>query len=152
MKKKLILSFIIFGILFSSCDSKDDPTPENPSLPFEGSGDNVPANCNVEVVSVNRITADEVTEDAELGDYFFTLKSVQTTKDKISIEGRYAKSGAAAAIVTVSTTQAVGIDETIIIKISSDDINTDEDFDCMEYVVKVEIDGSFDCEYTSTDC
>lgn len=151
MKNKLFLCICIIGAIFSSCDSKDDPTPETPLEPFVDSGDNLPANCNVELVSVNRITADKVTEDAALGDYIFTLKSVATVKDKISVEGRYARSGMAIAIVTVSTSQSVGIDETIIIQISGAEIDFDEAF-CMEYVIKAEVEGSNDCEWDGTDC
>ncbi|MFS4492837.1 hypothetical protein [Maribacter sp. 2308TA10-17] len=147
---KIYTFLVILSIIFSGCDKKESSVVvDRPT----GSGvDMVPANCNVELVSVNRITADEVTEEAELGDYFFTLKSIKTEKEEISIEGRYAKSGAAVEIVTISSPGAVGIDETIIIKISSDEINTEEDFDCMEYVVKVKVKDSPNCEYTGTDC
>lgn len=151
MKNKLYLCFLILGVLLSSCDKKEEAIEESPFKPFDGNSDDIPANCNVKLVSLNRITANEVTENLSLGDYIFTLKSVKTEKEKISIEGRYAKNGTAAAIVTVSV-QSVGIDETIEIKISSNDIKTEEDFDCMEYVVKVKVKDSSNCEYTSTDC
>jgi len=138
-------------LVFVSCAKNDNSTENTPVIPFEGNSDRLPADCNVELVSATRITADLVTDRLSLGDYVFVLKSVETEKEKISVEGRYAKNGTAAAIVTVSTL-SVGIDETIEITISSDDIETDEDFDCMEYVIKVEAKDTRNCEYTGTDC
>jgi|GEM_PF-2904621 len=151
MKIKLCLGFFVLLLALSGCDKKEDPVAESPFAPFEG-GDELPANCNLEVVTVKRITADDVTDEAEIGDYFFTFKSVKTVKTKISIEARYFKGIDAVSIITLVLNESVGIEETIKIKISSDDINADEDFDCLEYVVKVEANGSEDCQYVANDC
>lgn len=148
MMNKFFTLLIVFCAIASSCSS-EDTEPE--SLFKPGTGIEVlPANCNVELVSVNRITADEVTEDAAFGDYFITLKSVKTEKQSITVEGRYARNGTAFEIVTVSSNN-IGIDETIIVKISSKDLDTEGGF-CLEYVVRVKANGAMDCEYVATDC
>jgi len=152
MKNKLFLCICIIGAIFSSCDSKDDPAPETPLDPFLGSGDNLPSNCNVELVSVDKITADEVTESAAIGDYFITLKSVNTVKEKVSVEVLYFVGRTAVETVAVSSNGNVGIDETIEFKISSDKINTEEDWNCIQYFVKAEVEGSNDCEWDGNDC
>jgi len=150
MKNKLYLGFVMLVLNLSGCDKKEDLAAESPFMPFDGVED-LPANCNVEVVKVKRITNDdEVSDDAQLTDYFFTLKSIKTEKEKISVEGRYVQGGEVI-IVTADWKGTVGIDETVEIKISSNDINPDEGY-CIEYVVKVEVDGSSDCEFVATDC
>lgn len=149
MKIRLCLCFFALWAINLSCDKENNPSAEI-LPPIEG-GDQIPANCNVELVSAIRITADMVTDRDAIGDYYFTLKSVKTVKEKISVEGRFVQSGVAVEIVTVSVT-SVGIDETIEIKVSPSNIFTEEDLFCLEYVVKVEAAGSRDCDALYTDC
>lgn len=151
MMNKLYICFCVFTMFLSSCDTKEDPVAESPFKPFEESGDKLPSNCNVELVSINRITANEVTENNAEGDYLFVLKSVNTVKEKITLEGRYFTGNTAVAIVTVSTT-SVGIDETVNFKISSSDITSEEDFDCMEYIIKAEVKDTSNCQWDGNDC
>lgn len=148
MKNNLLLCFLSLFLILG-CDS-DDGTA-GPILPV-GGGDGLPSNCNVEVTNVNRITDDEVTDDAKIGDYFITIKNVNTIKEKITIEVLYFIGTTAEATVTVSTTGSVAIDETIEFKISSDDINTEEDWVCIQYFVKVEAENTRFCQYDLNDC
>lgn len=154
MKNKLYLCICtcIIGAFISSCDSKDDTTPEDPSLPFVGSGDDLPSNCNIELVSVNRITEDEITDNAEIGDYFISIKNVNTIKEKVSIEVLYFIGNTAVETVTVSSNGSVGVDQTIVFKISSDTIKSEEDWNCIQYFIKAEAENSPNCEWDGNDC
>ncbi len=151
MKFKACISILIACLIAFSCSS-DDSAPEAPLPPASGGSTSIPG-CNVELVKVLEIVSDDQMEGASIGDYFFTIKSITTVKEDISVEAIYVKDGLAALTLTVSAGVEVGINETIEIKIATDDINTAEDYDCMEYFIKVKVEGTPGvCSVTGTDC
>ncbi len=151
MKYNVCISLFVACLMVLSCGT-DDAEPEAPLPPASGGSTSIPG-CNVELVKVLEIVSDGQVEGTLLGDYIFTIKSITTVKEDISVEAIYVKDGVAALTLTVSAGVEVGINETIEIKIATDDINTAEDYDCMEYFIKVKAEGTSGvCSVTGTDC
>ncbi len=134
MKNKLLLCLAMLFLFLSSCDS-DDPAPQ--IIPKDDGKNNSEDACAIELVEINRITEDDDIEGTEFGDYLISIKSLKTEKEDISIEVLYVKNGVAVETVEVSSDSAVGIDETVILKVTSQNINDEDDFNCIEFFIKI---------------
>ena len=151
INKFYTLLMVLFTIT-SSCDSnapdseiidKIDPKPTGSTVLAKG--------CDVNLMSLNKITADQVTSDLELGDYIFTIKNINTVKKRIGVKVDYFQ-GRDVVASSASAQANVAVNETITIRVTSSDINSLEDFGCIVYFIQVEADGIANCEFDGNDC
>lgn len=151
MNKFYTVLMVIFTIT-SSCDSNEsNPEIIDKTVPKPNGSTVLATGCDVNLVSLNKITADQVTSDLELGDYVFTIKNINTEKNRIGVKVDYFQ-GRDIVASSASAQANVGVNETITIRITSSDINTLEDFGCIVYFIQVEADNIANCEFEGNDC
>lgn len=152
MMNKFYTLLIVLFTITSSCDSnapdpeimaKIDPKPNGSTVLAKG--------CDVNLMSLNKITADQVTANLELGDYIFTIKNINTVKKRIGVKVDYFQ-GRDVVASSASAQANVAVNETITIRVTSSDINSLEDFGCIVYFIQVEADGIANCEFDGNDC